>query len=172
AALEALYDSAESFPQPKCHPETRTRILDDLYTWAIGTGSSHAIFWLYGPAQAGAGKSAIMQSLCQRLQDGHHLGGSFFFKRGDTIRASAKVLFATLACQLTLGSSALRGLISKRAKHDPSVVRRSLSVQLRELIIQPCKSLKNPTISLLLIDGLDECESQELQQEVLRLLSD
>jgi hypothetical protein len=169
AAHEALYDSAESFPQPKCHPETRTRILDDLYTWAIGTDSSHSIVWLYGPA--GAGKSAIMQSLCQRLQDSRHLGGSFFFKRGDTIRASAKALFVTLAYQLTLGSSALRGLISKRVKQEPLVVRRSLSVQLRELIIQPYKSLENPIIPLLLIDGLDECDSQELQQEVLQLLS-
>jgi hypothetical protein len=27
-ALEALRDSADSFPQPKCHPETRSQTLD------------------------------------------------------------------------------------------------------------------------------------------------
>ncbi|KAJ7643044.1 hypothetical protein DFH06DRAFT_949404, partial [Mycena polygramma] len=63
-AIEALFDSAESFPQPKCHPETRIEILDGLYNWAIQDESARGIRWLHGPA--GAGKSAIMQSLCQR----------------------------------------------------------------------------------------------------------
>ncbi|KAJ7686248.1 hypothetical protein B0H14DRAFT_2422155, partial [Mycena olivaceomarginata] len=66
AALGALHDSAESYPQPQCHPETRTEMLDKLYRWATGTSSS-PIRWLHGPA--GAGKSAIMQTLCRRLHD-------------------------------------------------------------------------------------------------------
>jgi hypothetical protein len=44
AALEALYDSAESFPQPKCPPETPTEILDAVYTWAVGKDSASSIF--------------------------------------------------------------------------------------------------------------------------------
>ncbi|KAJ7921262.1 hypothetical protein B0H13DRAFT_2186162 [Mycena leptocephala] len=88
AALEALYDSAESFPQPKCHPDTRTEILDSLYSWAIGSNTAPSIFWLYGPA--GAGKSAIMQTLCQRLTDGGRLGGSFFFKRATPLAVTQK----------------------------------------------------------------------------------
>jgi hypothetical protein len=34
-ALEALYDAAERFDAPKCHPETRKKVLDDLYEWAV-----------------------------------------------------------------------------------------------------------------------------------------
>jgi hypothetical protein len=34
-ASEALYDSAERFDQPKCHPDTRIKLLDNLYNWAI-----------------------------------------------------------------------------------------------------------------------------------------
>ncbi|KAJ7799789.1 hypothetical protein B0H13DRAFT_1470733, partial [Mycena leptocephala] len=50
------YNSAESFPQPRCHPETRTKILEDLYRWATEASAVRPIYWLYGPA--GAGKSA------------------------------------------------------------------------------------------------------------------
>ncbi|KAJ7755427.1 hypothetical protein B0H16DRAFT_715061 [Mycena metata] len=61
AALEALYDSADSYPQPRCHPETRTEMLDKLYNWCTKGNTEHPICWLHGPA--GAGKSAIMQTL-------------------------------------------------------------------------------------------------------------
>ncbi|KAJ6456849.1 hypothetical protein C8R45DRAFT_1033624 [Mycena sanguinolenta] len=76
-----MYDSAESFPQPKCHPETRTKMLKDLHNWLLDRDAQHKILWLYGPA--GAGKSAIMQTLSRKLEDAGRLGGSFFFKRGN-----------------------------------------------------------------------------------------
>jgi predicted ATPase len=93
-ALEALYDSADSFPQPRCHPKTRTKMLRDLCNWSTQDNSDRPILWLHGPA--GAGKSAIMQTLCRKLQDAGCLGGAFFFKRGHPTRGNAKMLFATL----------------------------------------------------------------------------
>jgi hypothetical protein len=171
AALEALYDSAESFPQPKCHPDTRTEILDGLYIWAIGSDPAPSIFWLYGPA--GAGKSAIMQTLCRRLTDGGCLGGSFFFKRGHATRGNARVLFTTLAYQLALQNSFLKGPISECVQNDPSVTGRSMELQLQKLIVQPCRSPLNPHLkSILLIDGLDECAGDNVQQEILHLIND
>ncbi|KAJ7660598.1 hypothetical protein B0H17DRAFT_954075, partial [Mycena rosella] len=167
-ALEALYDSAESFPQPRCHPETRTEILDDLYNWAVGD-STYLIRWLHGPA--GAGKSAIMQTLCQRLKEAGRLGGAFFFKRGHATRGNAKVLFATLAYQLALHHRKLNAPISRSAETDPSVVGRGMDVQLYSLIVEPCKLLRDPAPLILLIDGLDECEGLNVQQEILRLIA-
>ncbi|KAJ6571133.1 hypothetical protein B0H19DRAFT_1255131 [Mycena capillaripes] len=29
----ALHDAAESYPQPRCHPETRQALLEDLSMW-------------------------------------------------------------------------------------------------------------------------------------------
>ncbi|KAJ7461897.1 hypothetical protein FB451DRAFT_475304, partial [Mycena latifolia] len=168
AALDALYDSAASFPQPRCHPETRTEMLDGLYNWAIDNDDSCPILWLHGPA--GAGKSAVMQTLCRRLNDADRLGGSFFFTRGNTTRGNAKVLFATLAYQLALHHSKLNDLIPRSAETDPSVVGREMDVQLRRLILEPCKSLKDASPQILLIDGLDECEGQSAQREILCLI--
>ncbi|KAF7352236.1 NACHT domain-containing protein [Mycena venus] len=167
-ALDALYDSADSFPQPKCHPETRTKMLDDLYQWAIQNSSPRPICWLHGPA--GAGKSAIMQTLCQRLQDAGRLGGTFFFKRGHTTRGNAKVLFATLAYQLALNNHQLKPSISQSVVNDPSVVGRRMDVQLDKLITEPYRSLRDSAAPVLLIDGLDECEARAVQVEILRLI--
>ncbi|KAJ7093810.1 hypothetical protein C8R44DRAFT_718714 [Mycena epipterygia] len=167
-ALEALYDSADSFPQPRCYPETRTKMLDDLYRWATALEPSLSIRWLHGPA--GAGKSAIMYTLCQRLQDAGLLGGSFFFKRGDATRGNAKVLFATLAYQIALHDSDLRPLISQSVEKNSSVVGRHMEAQLRKLIVEPCQLLPDAPNLILLIDGLDECENDSAQLEILRLL--
>ncbi|KAJ7353274.1 hypothetical protein DFH08DRAFT_739086, partial [Mycena albidolilacea] len=183
AVLEALYNSAESFPQPKCHPETRTTILDDLHSWAISHESASSIFWLYGPA--GAGKSAIMQTLCQKLDHNGHLAGSFFFKRGHATRGNANMFFVTLAYQLALQNTSFLAAVSKSVEDDRSVVGRSMEIQLQKLIVEPCQSLQSrpPTIQpshsvgnfkppIFLIDGLDECKGQNIQQELLRLIND
>jgi hypothetical protein len=166
-ALEALYDSAESFPQPKCHPQTRKELLDKLYHWATNPDSTYAIQWLHGPA--GAGKSAVMQNLCQRLRDAGQLGGSFFFKRDHPTRGNAKVLFATLAYQLALHRRELKSSITQRIECDPSIVARGMDVQLHALILEPCKLVQDAP-AILLIDGLDECEGHNIQEEILGLI--
>ncbi|KAJ6509801.1 hypothetical protein DFH09DRAFT_1435549 [Mycena vulgaris] len=168
--LDALYDSAESFPQPRCHPETREEMLNSLYNWAVSETSTRSIRWLHGPA--GAGKSAIMQSLCHRLQQAGHLGGSFFFKRGHHTRGSARALFTTLAYQLALSNRDLKPLISWVVEDDPSVMARHMDIQLHKLIVEPCQSLNSGAFPILLIDGLDECEGNHVQQEILCLLGD
>ncbi|KAJ7799169.1 hypothetical protein B0H14DRAFT_3491884 [Mycena olivaceomarginata] len=86
-AGDAFHDSAERFPQPRCRPETRTKLLNALKNrvsginpprnWTaedffddIGHGppeSSSGILWLHGPA--GSGKSAVAQSFCQQWKD-------------------------------------------------------------------------------------------------------
>ncbi|KAF7328903.1 putative nwd2 protein [Mycena venus] len=167
-ALEALYDSADSFPQPRCHPETRTAMLDILYKWAVQPDSARPIHWLYGPA--GAGKSAIMQTLCQKLQTAGRIGGAFFFKRDHTTRGNARVLFSTLAYQLALNNHTLKSAISRSVERDPSAVGRSMGVQLHQLIIEPCRSLTNCPPLILLIDGLDECQDEDAQQSILHLI--
>ncbi|KAJ7761683.1 hypothetical protein B0H16DRAFT_1414801 [Mycena metata] len=167
-ALEALYDSADSFPQPKCHPETRTEMLDNLYNWCTEDVTEHPICWLQGPA--GAGKSAIMQTLSRRLQDAGRLGGAFFFKRHHFTRGNAKVLFATLDYQLALNNRDAKPLISDSLEVDPSIVAREMDVQLQKLIIEPCQSLTNSQPVTLLLDGLDECQDERIQQQILRLI--
>ena len=164
-AVEAIHDSAESFPQPRCHPDTRTKMLEDLYKWAVDPHPQSTVLWLYGPA--GAGKSAIMQTLARRLQDAGRLAGSFFFKRGHATRGNAKTLFATIAYQLALSVPSLRMLISQIVEHDPSSLVRSMQTQMEKLILEPCRLHGNRDSLAILIDGLDECEGYDVQREIL-----
>ncbi|KAJ7821315.1 hypothetical protein B0H14DRAFT_2831568 [Mycena olivaceomarginata] len=139
-AGNAFYNSAERYPQPKCHPETRTKILEDLRSWSLEKDPGSDILWLYGPA--GAGKSAIAQSFCERLQMEGCLGASFFFKREHSSRGNGNTLFPTIAYQLSLCLPQMKHAISEIVEHDPSIIGLELSAQLQKLIIEPWQRIR------------------------------
>ncbi|KAJ7251607.1 hypothetical protein C8J57DRAFT_670145 [Mycena rebaudengoi] len=181
--LDAMHDSAQRYPQPRCHPETRKDMLDNLWNWATKsvwefrrqpweysrTVDASPVVWLYGPA--GAGKSAIMRTLSERLTDAELLGGSFFFKRGHQTRGNAEKLFATLSYQLAHNIRNLKGPISKIVEDAPYLVAKSMNMQLQKLVLDPCSSLNPAQAPTIIIDGLDECEGHQAQQELLYLIA-
>ncbi|KAF7369154.1 NACHT domain-containing protein [Mycena venus] len=165
SADAAVHNSAENYSQPKCHPETRTKMLEDLWEWS-NSDPDRRMLWFYGPA--GAGKSSVARSFCQKLEEEGRLGASFFFKRGHPSRGDGHKLFPTIAYQLCLAAPGLKHIISQILEDDPSITNRSLSVQLQKLIIEPCRrSFPNPSL-VVVIDGLDECEDKNVQAEILR----
>ncbi|KAF8187606.1 hypothetical protein K438DRAFT_1009789 [Mycena galopus ATCC 62051] len=196
ATGDASHDSEDRFPQPRCHPKTREEMLDVLLNWTSGIepparrisgdyayhrlfeaneneahGSSSdipssPILWLHGPA--GAGKSAIAQSLCQKLEADGRLGASFFFKRGHPSRGHVKRLVATIAYQLALRLPDFNDHVSRNVENDPSLVDKSFSIQVEKLIVEPSRRSQHPSPALVVvIDGLDECDRQTVQQEIL-----
>jgi hypothetical protein len=145
-------------------------MLEDLRKWALDPRPKTTILWMYGPA--GAGKSAIMQTLASELQDAGRLGNCFFFKRGDAIRGNAKTVFVTIAYQLALNVSWLRKPISQVVENEPSIVARSIESQLQKLISGPCSRGGNCEALAIIIDGLDECNNHDVQQQILRVIRD
>ncbi|KAF7378245.1 NACHT domain-containing protein [Mycena sanguinolenta] len=167
-ALAALHDSGESFPQPRCHPETRTEMMQKLHKWSLEADPATTILWLHGPA--GAGKSAIMQTFSSELETAGRLGGSFFFKRDHAMRGNAKTLFSTIAYQLALSVPWLKASISRIVEENPAILARSMQTQLQRLICEPaqlCPVDENQKPIIIVIDGLDECDSQHVQEEIL-----
>ncbi len=73
----AFHDSAERRDPPKCHPHTREAVNRDILEWAQNPYNLRLLMWIYGPA--GAGKSAIMQTIAERCAELGILAGSFFF---------------------------------------------------------------------------------------------
>ncbi|KAJ6587772.1 hypothetical protein B0H10DRAFT_810506 [Mycena sp. CBHHK59/15] len=168
-AGDASHDSVERFPQPRCHPETRIEMLQELRDWASRTDASSCVLWLHRPM--GAGKSAIVQSLSHQLEEDGRLGASFFFKRGDSACGNAQGLFPTISYQLATRLPEFKDAVSQAVEKGLSVVNKSLSIQLQNLVIEPFKITTycgSPFI--VIIDGLDECNDQEIQQEILRSL--
>ena len=75
----AMHDSSVRYDPPKCHLGTRKIILKHIMQWIFGSDDEDAlILWLYGPA--GAGKSAILQSIAEKCAElGNSTGHPWVF---------------------------------------------------------------------------------------------
>ncbi|KAJ7478213.1 hypothetical protein FB451DRAFT_182614 [Mycena latifolia] len=165
---EALHDSGERFPEPACHPGTRTAVLEELSAWSIDPDLESTILWLHG--SAGMGKSAIAQMFAGDCQAQGRLGASFFFRRGHSKRGSWHGLCATIAYQLATSVPELRPPISKAVEADRLIMGRSMTVQFHKLLVEAFSSTRDlELMPVIVLDGLDECEGHRVQQEILRL---
>ena len=142
--------------------------------WIYSESPANSFFWLYGPA--GAGKTAILQAIAEFLcilpESGQNFGGSFFFSRGRKGLDQGQFLFSTIAYQLALNVPGLRRHVNRIVELNPTLLTKSMGVQLQTLIVDAFQNLSPlPQRSyLVIIDGLDECHDKATQQLILRLL--
>ncbi|RXW19596.1 hypothetical protein EST38_g6258 [Candolleomyces aberdarensis] len=169
-AAGAIHDSAERCDAPKCHPDTRVAVQDDLYGWIVdGDGGSEPprkIKWVTGPA--GTGKTAVMGSLAERCAPGGLLAATFFFASWSvSIGRRRKTAFiATIAHQLAQHQEDLNNAISDAIERNPGVFDKNLQVQMEVLVLAPLREIAGrpdrPVLrGAIIIDGLDECEAEQ-----------
>ena len=136
------------------------------------TATTSSVLWFNGPA--GAGKTAIAQSLCKRCAAVHWLAGSFFFSRyaDASGRNNAEFLFPTISFALSYAIPEVGKIIDAVVANDPSIPTKVLEIQLQKLILEPLQqvSVESKQPIVIIIDGLDECEGEDVQSNVLRLL--
>ncbi|PPQ86053.1 hypothetical protein CVT25_002234 [Psilocybe cyanescens] len=178
ASLGALYNSGERFDPPKCHPNTRTAVLQKLISWFIGKfGRDNFVLWLYGPA--GTGKSAIAQTFAELCAQKNRLLASFFFSRTDLKRNNEKNFVTTLAYQLWSHISESRPIIEAVINNNPAIFQLNFDTQFRTLFLNPLLQLSSagrftsgtPFPNLIIIDGLDECYGADVQNTILNTIS-
>ncbi|KAF5329629.1 hypothetical protein D9619_009467 [Psilocybe cf. subviscida] len=168
----APYDAAAREDVPKCHEHTRVAIMEGVHKWAASQEPDACpLMWMYGPA--GSGKTTIMQSVAETFDKEGSLAASFFFSRLSAGRPREKGNFiTTLSRQLSLCIPTLQPLLAD-ALMDPSIVTKSLTKQLDALVIGPLNKLDVAQIGprhIFLVDGLDECNGDTAQQDILNLL--
>ncbi|KAG6920315.1 hypothetical protein DXG01_005084 [Tephrocybe rancida] len=173
----AAFNSRERHPPPRCHPGTRQAICDKITAWVDqgpGEGDARRILWVHGPA--GAGKSAVAQTIAENCDHQKLLAASFFFSRAHAARNSIDKLFITIAYQLAVSISPLRPGVLASFSNDPSIVNQTISAQVDKLIITPFQALAasqaqsshaQPSPFVVIIDGLDECTGTDNQSAVL-----
>ncbi|KAK7042865.1 hypothetical protein R3P38DRAFT_2511992 [Favolaschia claudopus] len=167
SSKEASYDWGNNYDRPSCHQKTREEYLLKLEAWS--QEDCPGLFWMYGPA--GTGKSAIMQSFCEHMQQKSRLGASFFFKRDHPSRGDAMKVFPTLAYHLARASPELELAIATIVGEDPAIFSQTLAIQLQQLILGPCQTVTLASPWVIGIDGLDECGGgQKSQQAILRTI--
>ncbi|OAQ74416.1 WD40 repeat-like protein [Purpureocillium lilacinum] len=168
----ASFDSRAEEHHPTCLPKTRVDLLQQVLMWAHDP-SSEAIFWLNG--MAGTGKSTIARTVAHDLARSHDLGASFFFKRGETDRDSLSKVFPTMAADLVHNIPMIAPHVKDAIETDPSILRKTAREQFEKLVRQPLSMIsaepRTPSPITIVIDALDECESEDDIKLMFRLLS-
>ncbi|KAM6493675.1 hypothetical protein JOM56_010036 [Amanita muscaria] len=166
----ALHDSSAQDPDRICIPGTRQHVVEAIQRW-FDDPSAERIFWLHGPI--GAGKSAIAQTVA-RPYGRDKVAATFFFFRSDPRRNDGNLLFTTLAWQLAISIPTIKDHISHLLNERPDLPTRTVETQFEELIVRPLLALNGtsalPMDSVIIIDGIDECRDERLQQRILKVI--
>ncbi|KXN80736.1 hypothetical protein AN958_08105 [Leucoagaricus sp. SymC.cos] len=157
----------------RCFPGTREQYIHDVVHWATTSvdETTLPIYWMKGPA--GVGKSAIAQTCAERVKDVGQLGAAFFFSING--RNDHRRFFPSLAYQLSTILPDYRHLITKKIDNDRLIVRKTMKSQFQSLIIEPLQELekqgKRVGRRAIFIDGLDECQGNDEQSEIIELIA-
>jgi hypothetical protein len=89
----------------------------------VSDTDSHSICWLYGIA--GSGKSAIAQSISERIAK-NELAASFFFNRRERERSGKEYIITTIAYQLAISVPPLKSVICDVIAKDETYLECSL----------------------------------------------
>ncbi|KAM6490407.1 hypothetical protein JOM56_014171 [Amanita muscaria] len=170
-SFNAFHNSAVQDPDRKCHPGTRVIVLNRIRNWFDNPSSAEHAFWLHGPA--GAGKSAIAQTIARSYSQGK-VAATFFFYRSDASRNDGNCLFATIAWQLAFSIPGIKDHVARALRDRPDLPRRDVETQFEEFIVRPFQALKDVSTHLpspvVIIDGVDECIDEKLQRRFLKVI--
>lgn len=170
--IGAEFDSSARDPPPRCYEQTRESTITKIEGWLYNTHREKKLLWLNGPA--GVGKSAIMQTLADAAARLGRLGASLFFSRLNQRNDPDKVV-PTLAFQLALAVPSYRAYIVEQLTLNPLLPSKNIREQFHKLIVEPfairhvCTS---DNIRCVLLDGLDECQGEDAQCNIIQLISD
>ena len=152
----------------ECLPGTRTHVLGSIVTW-ISHEAIRQVFWLNG--MAGTGKTTIAKSVAHFAAINGQLGASFFCSRDSTDRSNVKLIFPTLAAQLSEIIPEFHAQLMKSIKKK-GIGQALPSEQFETLIIEPLQtsSLHGHSI-VIVIDALDECNGEVSSSTILEAFS-
>ncbi|KAF8991592.1 hypothetical protein BDQ17DRAFT_1546811 [Cyathus striatus] len=178
ACLRASHKFSGKYDAPKCHPETRIAVINDIINWARSDNWDQPILWMHGPA--GAGKSSIARTVAEKCDDEKILVASFFFSSTDATggRDDGNRLIPTIAYQMAISIKGTRHPITETLEEDLATFEYSITEQMKMLIVHPLvKPSNNLDVSkifpkLIIIDGLDECHSPEAQVSIIDTISE
>lgn len=145
----ATFDPAERFDPPRCAQSTRIGIIEQCINNDGSNTVPASLFWLYGGA--GVGKSAIAQTLAEKLHQEKKLAASFFFFRNDALRNNG-ALIPTLVSQLVSTFRGLGPFVEESIRANPANYTR-LKLKTKTLSFLPRPSVK-PILSLTSEDAL------------------
>ena len=144
--------------------------------WIKDNDRHTRFLWLYGPA--GAGKSAIEQTIAELCYQMNLLAASFFFSRSVNGRNKKTFFITTIVYQLIVSIPEIREHVGNALYSNPSLLAQSLEAQMDALVVKPLEAaasicgvdFMNHRPKVVVLDGLDECGDPESQRYILKVL--
>lgn len=152
---------------PLCHHQTRLHIIKTAGEFYLPPRSKK-IFWLSGPA--GVGKTAIMRSIAR--SEGQRIGATIFFSKANE-RTDSHRFVQTIAYQLAVQIPAYQQIVADKLAADPMLLGGGTKELFKKLIEMPFRNLNdlgNDGPWMILIDGLDECDGEGAQREIVEMI--
>ena len=161
----------EDYELHGCMEGTRKEILADLESWALDPAAPK-VFWLNG--RVGTGKTSIVHTLNERLDEKLKLGASFFCSR-STLK-DVDLILPTIASKLALSSPQLRSVMCKVLDNNPDVASlNSFPDQFSSLIAEPIRRVfdeDTKVYKVIVIDALDECSPPKRVYSLIEAILD
>ena len=135
--------------------------MQDLKDW-VRNPEGAKVYWMNG--MAGTGKTTIGYSFCQWLDsEEQKLGGNFFCSRTSAACREVNNIVPTLAFQLSQYSPKFGSALREVVEREPQASTLDVRWQFEKLINGPIRVAKEsiPPGTVVLIDGLDECDDGE-----------
>ncbi|KAF5351487.1 hypothetical protein D9757_013235 [Collybiopsis confluens] len=160
---QAFYDTdvALKYGRTPCLEGTRTRIREDIQSWASNPKESTG-YWIWG--MAGTGKSTIAVSACQELKssDNCTLAASFFCSRHIAECSNYRKIIPTLAYQLARTFRRFAVALGNIYNIDPDIAFKKPEEQVLNLLVKPWQAVvvalqEGMKLPVVVLDALDEC---------------
>ncbi|KAJ2917872.1 hypothetical protein MD484_g2593, partial [Candolleomyces efflorescens] len=170
-SADALHNSRARYDAPKCDEDTRVEVTSEIMEFIENSDGPRRLLCMTGAA--GSGKSALEQTIAEICSRNGSLASSYFFSSTDPNRNTVTPVIPTIAYQLGRGNPPVKQLIKAAVEDDPLIFSQSLEDQITTLIVKPFKCVSDAGLDLrtlpyaILIDGLDECKSEDSQAELL-----
>lgn len=169
---EATFNATNKQHAPSCLENTRIQVLSQIRSWIDGDGERR-IYWLRG--MAGTGKTTILMTIAREYYRKGRLGASFFFSRSSGDLSSTRKFVATIANELAESLPSYREHLQIALDSSPTITSRGLYDQWEKLILDPLHSTSledEVQPMLLVIDALDECDSEYDQGVLIQCLAE
>ncbi|KXN81187.1 hypothetical protein AN958_05876 [Leucoagaricus sp. SymC.cos] len=172
SAPDAAVDSEARQYAPVCLPGTREQYIHDITSWATTSADDTLLmYWMRGPA--GVGKSAIAQTCAERVKESGQLGAAFFFSING--HNDPRRFFPTLAYQLSTVFPEYRRILNDKIYIDRTLIKKKMPAQFTSLIVEPLQELGKRGNGIrrrtIFIDGLDECQGNNAQTEIIEIIA-
>ncbi|QRV97933.1 hypothetical protein RhiJN_25952 [Ceratobasidium sp. AG-Ba] len=157
-----------------CLDNTRVQLIDRILAWidevperdSTSQPTDATIMLL--TAVAGAGKTTIAHTVARICADRNQLASSFFFDRETEGRNTPKLLFSTIAADLSRMDRHIADRVITAIEENGSLPTAPISNQFVKLVLEPSRSVSLAKPMVIVVDALDEAWDDRL----LRILRD